>query len=106
MPLEEAMARAPWRLAGQGELIPSRPGAEGLNKGSPKSICFCFCAELLPPSVPTQKLAIQAAPLLITAKNVRRKVAAESVAALYTDITRQREALPSHGNAFFNWYFF
>ena len=59
-----------------------------------------------PPSLSAQELAIQAGPLVITAKNVRRKVAAESVAALYTDITRQREALPSHGNAFFIWLFF
>ena len=100
------MALAPWRLADQGELIQRRPGAEDLNKGSPKSICFCFCAELLPPSLSAQKLAIQVAPLVIIAKNVRRKVAAESVAALYTDITRQREALPPHGNAFFNSFYF
>ena len=49
---------------------------------------------------------MQARPLVITVKNVRRKVAAESVAALYTHNTRQREALPPHGNAFFSSLFF
>ena len=59
-----------------------------------------------PPSLSAQELAIQAGPLVITAKKVRRKVVAESVAALYLHNARQREALPCHGNVFFYFVFY